>query len=50
MVHDNVYDNVMYMQNLYLAHSTKWDGFVVKPSELLSLVDPQSLANAKKIG
>jgi peptide/nickel transport system substrate-binding protein len=50
LVHDNVYDNVMYMQNLYLAHSAKWDGFVVKPSELLSLVDPHSLANVKKIG
>ncbi|MEV0717447.1 ABC transporter substrate-binding protein [Asanoa sp. NPDC050611] len=48
MVRDNVYDNVMYMQNLYVAHSDKWSGFVVKPSELLSVVDPQSLANAKK--
>jgi peptide/nickel transport system substrate-binding protein len=48
IVHDNVYDNVMYMQNLYLAHSDKWSGFVVKPSELLSLVDPQSLANVTK--
>ncbi len=50
LVHDNVYDNVMYMQNLYVAHSDKWSGFVVKPSELLSLVDPQSLANVKKTG
>jgi peptide/nickel transport system substrate-binding protein len=50
LVHDNVYDNIMYMQNLYVAHSAKWDGFVVKPSELLSVVDPQSLANVKKIG
>ncbi|MFG1849969.1 ABC transporter substrate-binding protein [Micromonospora carbonacea] len=50
LVHDNVYDNVMYMQNLYVAHSDKWDGFVVKPSELLSVVDPQSLANARKVG
>jgi peptide/nickel transport system substrate-binding protein len=48
LVHDNVYDNVMYLQNLYLAYSNKWSGFVVKPSELLSLVDPQSLANVKK--
>jgi peptide/nickel transport system substrate-binding protein len=48
LVHDNVYDNVMYMQNLYVAHSDKWSGFVVKPSELLSLVDPQSLANVTK--
>jgi peptide/nickel transport system substrate-binding protein len=48
MVHDNVYDNVMYMQNLYVAHNAKWSGFVVKPSELLSVIDPQSLANATK--
>jgi peptide/nickel transport system substrate-binding protein len=48
LVHDNMYDNVMYMQNLYVAHSDKWTGFVVKPSELLSLVDPQSLANVTK--
>ena len=38
----------MYMQNLYVAHSDKWSGFVVKPSELLSVVDPQSLANVTK--
>ncbi|MFK3979334.1 ABC transporter substrate-binding protein [Micromonospora sp. NPDC050397] len=48
LVHANVYDNVMYMQNLYFAHSDKWSGFVVKPSELLSVVDPQSLANVTK--
>jgi peptide/nickel transport system substrate-binding protein len=48
LVHDNVYDNVMYMQNLYVAHSAKWSGFVVKPSELLSVIDPQSLANVTK--
>ena len=48
MVHDNVYDNVMYMQNLYFAHSDNGSGFVVKPSELLSLIDPESLANVTK--
>ncbi|MEV6964149.1 ABC transporter substrate-binding protein [Hamadaea sp. NPDC051192] len=48
LVHDNVYDNVMYMQNLYVAHSSKWTGFIVKPSELMSIIDPQSLANVKK--
>ncbi|MEV6923336.1 ABC transporter substrate-binding protein [Dactylosporangium sp. NPDC051485] len=48
LVRDNVYDNVMYMQNLYIAHSDKWSNFIIKPSELLSLVDPQSLANATK--
>ena len=50
LVHDNVYDNVMYMQNLYFAHSDKWSGFVIKPSELLSLLDPQSLANVTENG
>lgn len=47
MVHDNVYDNVMYQQNLYLAHKDSWTGFVVQPSELLSIVNPQSLANVR---
>jgi peptide/nickel transport system substrate-binding protein len=47
LVHDQVYDNVMYTQNLYVAHRSNWTGFVVKPSELLSIVDPQSLANVK---
>lgn len=46
IVHDNVYDNVMYTQNLYMAHRDTWKGFQVKPSELLSIIDPQSLANA----
>lgn len=48
LVHDNVYDNVMYMQNLYVAHNAKWTGFIVKPSELMSIIDPQSLANVTK--
>jgi peptide/nickel transport system substrate-binding protein len=50
LVHDQVYDNIMYTQNLYVAHSSDWTGFVVKPSELLSIVDPQSLANVKPAG
>ena len=49
-VRDNMIDNIMYVQNLYVAHSSKWSNFVVKPSELLSIVDPQSLANASKTG
>lgn len=48
IVHANVYDNIMYTQNLYFAHSAKWTGFVSKPSELLSIVNPISLANAHK--
>ncbi|MGH8867453.1 MAG: ABC transporter substrate-binding protein [Actinomycetes bacterium] len=50
IVHDNVYDNVMYTQHLYVAHRDSWTGFEVKPSELLSVVDPQSLANVAPAG
>ncbi|MFI7675907.1 ABC transporter substrate-binding protein [Actinophytocola sp. NPDC049390] len=48
IVRDNVYDNVMYTQNLYVAHRSDWSGFVVKPSELLSIVNPISVASATK--
>jgi peptide/nickel transport system substrate-binding protein len=48
LVRDNVYDNVMYTQNLYVAHRADWSGFVVKPSELLSIVNPVSVASATK--
>ncbi|WP_025159122.1 ABC transporter substrate-binding protein [Leifsonia aquatica] len=50
IVRDNVYDNIMYTQNLYFAHSSKWTGFVSKPSELLSIVNPVSLASAHPTG
>lgn len=46
IVHDQVYDNIMYTQNLYFAHSDKWTGFISKPSELLSIVNPVSVASA----
>ncbi|MGB3828271.1 MAG: ABC transporter substrate-binding protein [Ornithinimicrobium sp.] len=39
-------DNIMYVQNLYVAHSDDWTNFTVRPSELLSIIDPESLANA----
>ncbi len=48
IVHEQVYDNVMYTQNLYMAHSSEWDGFVSKPSELLSIVHPVSVASAHR--
>ena len=48
MVRDNVYDNVMYTQNLYVAYRSDWSGFTVKPSELLSVVNPISVASATK--
>ncbi len=47
-VRDEVYDNVMYTQNLYVAHRSEWSGFTVKPSELLSIVNPISVASATK--
>lgn len=46
IVRDNVYDNIMYTQNLFVAHSASWSGFVVKPSELMSIVNPVSVASA----
>jgi peptide/nickel transport system substrate-binding protein len=49
IVHEEVYDNVMYTQNLYVAHSSDWTGFLSKPSELLSIVNPVSLAGANKV-
>jgi peptide/nickel transport system substrate-binding protein len=50
IVRDEVYDNIMYTQNLYVAHRSSWSGFVVKPSELLSIVNPISVASATKAG
>lgn len=49
LVHDEVYDNVMYTQNLFVAHSSDWAGFISKPSELLSIVNPISIASAYKV-
>ena len=48
LVHDQVYDNILYTQNLYVAHSSEWEGFIAKPSELLSIVNPESVASARK--
>jgi peptide/nickel transport system substrate-binding protein len=50
IVNERVYDNIMYTQNLYFAHSDKWTGFVSKPSELLSIVNPVSIASAHLVG
>ncbi|WP_251856322.1 ABC transporter substrate-binding protein [Herbiconiux sp. L3-i23] len=49
IVRDQVYDNIMYTQNLYVAHSSDWAGFIMKPSELLSIVNPVSIASAYKV-
>jgi peptide/nickel transport system substrate-binding protein len=50
IVHDNVYDNIMYTQNLFFAYSAKWTGFLTQPSELLSIVNPRSVASAHPAG
>ncbi|WOF21666.1 ABC transporter substrate-binding protein [Microbacterium betulae] len=46
IVHEQVYDNIIYTQNLFFAASDEWAGFISKPSELLSIVNPLSLASA----
>ncbi|GAB3598216.1 ABC transporter substrate-binding protein [Kineococcus gypseus] len=48
IVHDQVYDNIMYTQNLFFGHSDAWSGFTARPSELLSIVNPVSIASASK--
>lgn len=50
IIHDQVYDNVLYVETLNIAQSTKWTGFKMMPSELLSIVNPLSLASAKPAG
>jgi peptide/nickel transport system substrate-binding protein len=48
LVQEQVYDNVVYYQTFQFAYnSDKFDGFVVQPSDLLSLVNPLSLASVK---
>ncbi|WP_216699719.1 ABC transporter substrate-binding protein [Arthrobacter sp. H5] len=48
IVHDQVYDNVMYVETFNFAASSEWSGFVPKPSDLLSIVNAESLANVSK--
>ncbi|MEV4894187.1 ABC transporter substrate-binding protein [Nonomuraea sp. NPDC055795] len=47
IIHDQVYDNVLYVETFNIAHSIKWTGFKPMPSELLSIVNPLSLAAVK---
>ncbi len=49
-VKEQAIDNIMYVQNLYVAHSSEWENFTVRPSELLSIINPESLANARPVG
>ncbi|GAB3267530.1 ABC transporter substrate-binding protein [Arthrobacter pigmenti] len=48
IVHDKVYDNVMYVEKFNFAASSEWTGFVPKPSDLLSIVNPHSLAQVTR--
>ncbi|NED94553.1 ABC transporter substrate-binding protein [Phytoactinopolyspora alkaliphila] len=47
IVTDEVYDNVMYVEQFTFAATDQWTGFDPKPSELLSVVNPQSLASVR---
>ncbi|KKC38104.1 peptide ABC transporter substrate-binding protein [Devosia epidermidihirudinis] len=48
LIHDQVYDNVLYYQTFQFAfNSDRWEGLVMQPSDLLSLVNPLSLASVK---
>jgi peptide/nickel transport system substrate-binding protein len=47
IIHDQVYDNVLYVETFNIAHSARWTGFKPMPSELLSILNPLSLASAK---
>jgi peptide/nickel transport system substrate-binding protein len=49
-VKDNVYDNVLFMQNLEVAYRSGWTNLVVEPSQLLSIVNPESLSHAVHSG
>lgn len=50
IVRDKVYDNVMYVEQFTFAAAEGWTGFDPKPSELLSVVNPQSLASVEPAG
>ncbi len=47
LIHSQVYDNVLFMQNPAVAYSSRCSGWRMEPSELLSIISPESLANAK---
>ena len=50
LVQSQVYDNVLFMQNPAVAYKTGWTGWKVEPSQLLSIINPQSLANVSFSG
>jgi peptide/nickel transport system substrate-binding protein len=50
LVQSQVYDNVLFMQDPAVAYKTGWTGWKVEPSQLLSIINPLSLANVKYTG
>lgn len=50
LVQTQVYDNVLFMQNPAVAYKTGWTGWQVEPSQLLSIINPRSLANVRYTG
>jgi len=47
---DKVYANPLFMQNLEVAYRKGWSGFVTEPSQLLSIVNPDSLSHVLYTG
>lgn len=47
-VHDEMIDDVVLTQDFYYAHSESVSGFVIRPSDVLSIVTPRSIANVKR--
>jgi peptide/nickel transport system substrate-binding protein len=50
MAQDKVYADMLFMQNLSVAYRKGWSGFVVEPSQLLSIVNPDSLSHVTYTG
>ncbi|RBQ19797.1 ABC transporter substrate-binding protein [Spongiactinospora rosea] len=50
IIRDQVYDNVLYVETFNIAHSAEWTNWKPMPSELLSILNPLSLAQVKRAG
>lgn len=50
MASDKVYANVLFLQNISVAHRSGWQNFRVQPSQLLSIVNPESLSHVTHRG
>ena len=50
LIHREMYDNVLYVQDFFIAYNgARWTGFVPHPSDLLSIVNPNSLASVRAL-